>query len=444
MRSREPFELQQETKQEGRMWISQRREAPGQPVKAAFPGGAARSDEVIASSGVTFHIWRLYQHAWLACLFFPLVSLVRGPGSPWHLVLGLVALVFFAASYTWLMWPHPVHWAAQARTRSWRARLLWVALVVLALVLSLVYGSAWLWLFIGVAAIAGVLLPMRTAFAAVAILMFFPVFIIVGTTGGIGGIMHVDWRWPIALLLLVRGLGLDMIGMARMGSAIGELHATRRELARLQVEEERLRLARDLHDLLGQTLSMITLKSELARHLVTEEPDLCAQELSDIERVARQTLREVREAVAGYRQPQLESELEGARQLLSAAGIDYQIETLTLVLPPETSAVLAWTVREGVTNVIRHGRARHCEITLIQGNGTVGAEVINDGDVLPHAESATEQGFGLAGLRERVSALGGHLEVGPLMLSGTEHFRLHVELPLQSREAAQARREERV
>ncbi len=318
-----------------------------------------------------------------------------------------------------------------------------MALVVLALVFSLLYGSAWLWLFIGVAAIAGVLLPMRAAFAAVAILMFFPVFIVVGTTGGTDGISAVDWRWPIALLLLVRGLGLDMIGMARMGGAIRELHATRRELARLQVEEERLRLARDLHDLLGQTLSMITLKSELARHLVKEEPDRCVQELSEIERVARQTLREVREAVAGYRQPQLSSELEGARQLLSAAGINSQIEPLIEALPLETSAVLAWTVREGVTNVIRHSRAQHCEITLLQGNGTVGAEVINDGDVLPHAESPTRQGIGLAGLRERVSALGGHLEVGPLTLSGTEHFRVHVELPLQSHGAAQAGQEER-
>jgi len=379
--------------------------------------------------------WRLYQHAWLACLLFPLVSLVREPGSPWHLVLGFVALGWYAASYTWLMWPHPVHWAAQARTRSWRARLLWMALVVLALVFSLVYGSAWLWLFIGVAAIAGVLLPMRTAFAAVAILMFFPVFIIVGTTGGIGGIMQVDWRWPIALLLLVRGLGLDMIGMARLGSAIGELHATRRELARLQVEEERLRLSRDLHDLLGQTLSMITLKSELARHLVTEEPDRCAQELSDIERVARQTLREVREAVAGYRQPRLESELEGVRQLLEAAGIDYQIEALTLVLPPETSAVLAWTVREGVTNVIRHVRARHCEIKLIQGNGTVGAEVINDGGRAARAEIPPE--------RERVSALGGRMEAGSLTLSGKEHFRVRVELPINPGGEAPVFQEER-
>ncbi len=415
------------------MRISQRQETAGQPVKPACPAGTVRSDEVIASSGVTFHLWRLYQHAWLTCLFFPLVSLVREPGSPWHLVLGLVALGFFATSYTWLMWPHPVHWAAQARTRSWKALLLWVALVVLALVFSLEYGSTWLWLFIGVAAIAGVLLPMRTAFAAVAILMFVPVFIVVGTTGGIGSISAVDWRWPIALLLLVRGLGLDMIGMARMGSAMRALHTTRRELARLQVEEERLRLARDLHDLLGQTLSMITLKSELARHLIKEEPDRCVQELSEIERVARQTLREVREAVAGYRQPQLSSELEGARQLLSAAGIDLRLEPLSETLPPEISAVLAWTVREGVTNVIRHSRARHCLIRLTQQDGRVWAEVINHGGNQERLESApVRPGLGLAGLRERVSALGGRMEAGPLTLSDQERFRVQVELPMQS------------
>ncbi len=425
------------------MRISQRRKTAGQPVKPGCPAGTVRSDEVIASSGVTFHIWRLYQHAWLACLLFPLVSLVREPGEPGHLVLGLVALVFFAASYTWLMWPHPVHWAAQARIRSWRARLLWMVLVVLALVFSLVYGSAWLWLFIGVAAIAGVLLPMRTAFAAVAILMFFPVFIIVGTTGGIGSISAVDWRWPIALLLLVRGLGLDMIGMARMGSAIRELHTARRELARLAVIEERLRLSRDLHDLLGQTLSVITLKSELARGLVAEEPARCAQELAEIEQVSRQMLREVRKTVAGYRQPTLANELDGARQLLEAAGIAYDIEQLTEELPPALDAVLAWTVREGITNVIRHSRARHCLLRLTQEQGWIGAEVLNDEERTEDSlEKRAGQGSGLLGLRERVSVLGGTVEAGLLTLSGKPHFRLRVELPMQRQVEATPLQEE--
>ena len=412
------------------MWISQCRETPGLPLQANAPGKAARPDEVIASSGVAFHIWRLYQHAWLACLLFPLVSLIHEPGPPWHLVLGLAALVLYAASYTWLMWPHPVHWANRARTRSPVARLVWMMLIALSIVFSLVYGSAWLWLFIGVAAIAGVLLPMYTAFAAVAILMLLPIVIMVGMNGGIGGIGTVDWRWSIALLLLVRGLGLDMIGVARLGSAIRELHTARRELARMAVIEERLRLARDLHDLLGQMLSTITLKSELARHLVTEEPGRCTQELSDIERVARHTLREVREAVAGYRQPRLESELEGARQLLEAAGIAAQIEPSSEAFSPEVSAVFAWTVREGVTNVIRHSRARRCRIHLTHKNGWACAEIINDGCGRVRATSSARPGLGLAGLRERVNTLGGHMEAGPLMLPGAEHFRVHVELPI--------------
>src|SRR5260370_42329419 len=136
MRSREPFVLRQANRRD-RMRISQRREIAGQPVRPGGPAGTVRSDELIASSGLTFHLWRLYQRAWLACLFFPLVSLVRERGEPGHLVLGFVALGWYAASYTWLMWPHPVHWAAQARIRSWRARLLWMALVVPALVFSL-------------------------------------------------------------------------------------------------------------------------------------------------------------------------------------------------------------------------------------------------------------------------------------------------------------------
>jgi len=412
--------------------------AKGERIRASAESEPA--NEVIAESGVTFHLWRLYQHFWLVCLLFPLASLMSQPGAWVRLAVGITALLFFASSYTWIMWPHPVNQRVQARTRSRLSFLLFVVLSLQVTMFSLVDGSSFLWLFIGVSAIAGVLLPMRSAGIVVVLFTLLPLFITMVTHGGVVGI---DWWWLIALMLLVRGLGLDMIGVARMGSAIRELHTARLELARLKVEEERLRMARDLHDLLGHTLSLITLKSELAHDLVREEPERCAQEISEIERVARQTLREVREAVAGYRQPRLESELDGARQLLEAAGIDYQIESLKEALPPVLDATLAWTVREGVTNVIRHSHARHCTITLKEEHGRIWARVLNDGSTLEHMENIPGRpGLGLAGLSERVTTLGGCMETGPLSFSPKEGFCLQVELPIQSQRQVQRLQEE--
>jgi two-component system, NarL family, sensor histidine kinase DesK len=421
------------------MQISHHRKIAGLAVRAPSPGESARSEEVIASSGVTFQLWRLYQHAWLVCLIFPLAQVVREPISPWQVALRGLALLIFAAGYTWLMWPHPASQQTRARAHLRLGFLLFSALGIVALVFSLVYGPAWFWLFIGVSAIAGMLFPLRRAFEVIVLLTLLPLIL---TLMMHGGLVAVDLWWLLALMLLVRGLGLDMIGVARLSSAIRELHTARRELARLAVIEERERLARDLHDLLGQTLSMITLKSELAGCLITEEPERCAQELAEIERVSRRTLREVREAVAGYRQPNLICELEGAQQLLEAAGIDAQTEPLKEPLPPGLDAALAWTVREGVTNVIRHSRAKQCCIHLTQRNGTIEAEVLSDGGERRQEEKTSQRGLGLAGLRERVSALGGYLEAAPLLLQGKEHFRLRVELPLQSHAEASAFQED--
>ena len=393
--------------------------------------GMEGAEALVASSGISFHLWRLYQQFWLlVCLLFPVVSLVREPPSPVHLLLAIAALVSFAASYTWLMWPHPASSAARARSRSRSSLMLFAVLIVLVVVLSLTYGLAFLWLFIGVSGIAGVLLPVRRAFVAVTILIFLPLVISVGVTGSIAS---VDWLQLIPLMLLVRGLGLDMIGMTRLSSALRKLHTTQEELACLKVEEERLRMARDLHDLLGHTLSLITLKSKLAGRLVEQEPARAAQEIREVEYVARQALREVREAVTGYRQPRLANEVDSARQLLEAAGIQCSLEYTELELPAALDAVLAWTVREGVTNVIRHSHAQHCVIRLNCDHNTARAEVINDGNLRERASSAQgREGLGLSGLTERVTSLGGSIEAGPVRTPGRMGFRLYVELPVEA------------
>ncbi|HET8844470.1 MAG TPA: sensor histidine kinase [Ktedonobacteraceae bacterium] len=421
------------------MQIGHHQDTRAQANQAVFSVGTAGHKEAIASSGVSFRLWRLYQHAWLVCLAFPLIELVQKPITLWHLTLGLLALTGFATGYTWLMWPHPATLGAQLRSQSRISWLCFGILSTLTLVFSLIDGPSFLWLFIGLSALAGLLFPQRKAFAVIVVLTLSALALAVTMNGGIA---RVDWWWLIAFLLLVRGIGLDMIGVARMGSAIRELHIARRELARLAVIEERERLARDLHDLLGQTLSMISLKSELARCLIEEDPRRCAQELSEIEQVGRMTLREVRKTVAGYRQPRLSNEVDGARQLLEAAGISCEIKDLNVELPQSLDAALAWTVREGVTNVIRHSRARQCWIRLKQREGFVEVEVLNDGGERRPEERVSRRGSGIAGLRERISLLGGKLEAGPLLRQEKEHFHVFVQLPFRKQGEASASQEE--
>lgn len=177
-------------------------------------------------------------------------------------------------------------------------------------------------------------------------------------------------------------------------------------LGKLAVAEERLRLARDLHDLLGHNLSVIALKSELAGKLLEPAPDRAITEINEIEAVARTSLHDIREAVAGYRQPTVEMELQGAREILAAAGISYS-SSIETSLSGESEAPFAWAIREGVTNVIRHSRARRCSIRLANANRAVTLEVIDDG---APAGPPSESGSGLAGLRERFAAIGGSVE----------------------------------
>ncbi|GCE16524.1 sensor histidine kinase [Dictyobacter kobayashii] len=237
-------------------------------------------------------------------------------------------------------------------------------------------------------------------------------------------------------LVFVLVVGIVVIGLVQAIVISRELRAAREEIARLAVMNERLRIARDLHDLLGHNLSLITLKSELAGRLLAVAPTRAAKEIQDIEQVARTTLQEVREAVSTYRQPTLASELEGAQEILAAAGISYRYHSDQASLerlPTTSEAVLAWAIREGITNVIRHGRAQSCSLQLIREKNVMRLEILNDcGQATPAASSSYSSGNGLRGLAERVDTLGGTFAAGR---DHNGNFLLSITVPLTQKKS---------
>ena len=232
---------------------------------------------------------------------------------------------------------------------------------------------------------------------------------------------------------IVQGVSVTIIGVTvfstgQVRRANRELVEARHELARLAVADERVRIARDLHDSIGQSLAVITLKSELAGRLLPDEPERAKREIQDIERVSREAMVSVRDTVGGYRRPTLEGELAAAREVLAAADIAPSIETVDEGLPPIVDTVLAWTVREGITNVVRHSGAREVRIHIDRRGQWAEATITDDGSGVGAGGAEDGRGSGLIGLSERVKALGGRFEAGPVASGG---FRLDVALPLE-------------
>jgi two-component system sensor histidine kinase DesK len=241
---------------------------------------------------------------------------------------------------------------------------------------------------------------------------------------------ELGYSLPTAAVTL--SIGAMMLAFGRLIAANIELERARHELARLAVNDERMRFARDLHDLLGHSLSVIALKAELAGRLLGEDPDAAAVHVRELEGVARQALVEVRETVSGYRRPVLAAELDGARMALRAAGIDATLERSEVPLEPDVEALMAWAVREGTINVIRHSGARSCRVVIVPGLAATSVEVLDDGcgpgtREADHAAHAHDTGGnGLAGLRERAESMAGRLEAG---LGPNGGFRLCVTVP---------------
>ncbi|MHA6763154.1 sensor histidine kinase [Streptacidiphilus sp. PAMC 29251] len=219
--------------------------------------------------------------------------------------------------------------------------------------------------------------------------------------------------------------GAIVFVMLKLFSVVSQLKETREELARAAVAEERLRFSRDLHDLLGHSMSVIALKAEVVRRLAPTDLKAALAQAEDIEQVSRKALAEIREAVSGYRETGLTEELHRARSLLSAASIESVVRESGPPLPAQAEGLLAWVVREGVTNVVRHGSgAQHCEIDLDRGSDPVRLSISNDGTGCP---AAAGDGNGLRGLTERVAAAGGTLTAEP----SESGFRLLATLPAQ-------------
>ncbi len=354
---------------------------------------------------------------WIGFIVAPVVdALGRSSQAEAHHWLVVAAAVAFAAVYVAMV----LNWMDMDRPlRSYSLGLLQLALAV-----ALTVGDNYTWgyLFCYCGACAAIIAPQSIGFLAVLACAGIQIASTEIAGGGLGS--------SLGFAASVVGVGLLMTLMRDLRVRNRELADARAELAHAAVAAERERFARDLHDLLGHSLSVIAIKAELAGRLLPGSPERAAVEVGEVEAVARQALSEVRQAVSGYRQPTLAGELEGARVALTAAGIDASIEREPVALDPEVEAVLAWTVREGATNVIRHSGARHCSVTVRAQAGDAGVEVLDDG--IGRDSARVEPGVGgngLTGLRERAASLRGRIEAGSAPGGG---YRLAVSVPVPS------------
>jgi len=338
----------------------------------------------------------LFAAVWLFFLVDPLLT-------GWHDrdevggIVGMLATVAFAVVYM----------ALWIRMREDRVRLIecpplrftapyLTALVVLALVMILSLGETGLASIVYIAVACVMVLPLRAAAPVVLLLIVCSLALSAVE----------DWGSQIGLAFGIMAASVAIFGMRMVIRRNLDLLRAEQENADLAIENERSRFARDLHDILGHSLTVITVKAELARRLLDAgTPEATARvraELADLERLSRDALTDVRRAVEGYRELTLPGELARARTALAAAEIEARLPNSADEVPTDLRELFAWTVREGVTNVIRHSGARTCEVRLSPSC----AEVRDDGRGADGRGSGAGLGSGLAGLRERAAVAG--------------------------------------
>ncbi|MEV1156186.1 histidine kinase [Micromonospora chokoriensis] len=362
--------------------------------------------------------WRftgwLLAAVWLFFLNVPLATALHQP-ELWRRILGVAALVVFSVGYVLLF-----QWARRLRQSlapipAGRAR------VGLALLLSVGLASIpgtdgdWLATLVYVAAAGVFLLPPWEALAVV---------VVCAVTPALASWLVAGWEAESGIVFAVLLASFAMFGVAQLAQRNSQLQAAQQEIARLAIAEERARAARDLHDILGHSLTVVAIKAELAGRLIEMDTDRAAVEIAEVEALARAALADVRQTAGAYRDVTLAAELAGARSALAAAGIAADLPAEVPDLPKEWDRLFGWAVREGVTNVVRHSGARCCTVRVHADR----VEVSDDGRG-PSTPDAT--GSGLVGLRERAGRLDAAVTVG--RRPGGDGFLLRVHAPGETR-----------
>jgi two-component system, NarL family, sensor histidine kinase DesK len=345
------------------------------------PGPAGRIGVLFAAVWLVFLV-DSFQEAW---------RIAWGERNALAGWIGLTATVAFSVCYIAVFQRVRSHRLRRLSRVPVREALLMVGgLFALMLVMVLAIGQQGADAVVYVAVVAVMCLPPRAAL---------PVTLLLAVGVEVLGHTVPGWSDAGGLTFAICTASFAMWGVTQLMARNVELLHAREENARLAVAEERNRFARDLHDILGHSLTVITVKAELANRLLDVDADRARSELADLERLSRDALADVRRAVEGYRDLSLPGEIARAREALRAAEIAAELPNSTDDVPSELRELFAWTVREGVTNVIRHSRASRCTVRLDAERVEVRDDGVGAGD-------RTERGHGLDGLRERASALG--------------------------------------
>jgi two-component system sensor histidine kinase DesK len=312
--------------------------------------------------------------------------------------IGIPSLVILSALTIWITSAAAEHWAPRRRLATLLAQGLvtYLPIIVLGLVWAEMAGF-----------FAGSVLLLLSGWVAWALFAAVVGSMLAASVIAVTVLSNLTASNAAYLTLLTLLFGLVVFALARLSLLIRYVHAKRGELAQLAVISERMRFARDLHDLLGYSLSAITLKSEFTRRLVGSNPGRARDELAEVLDIARQALADVRIVASGYRNISLAKEASSVTSLLGAAGIDARVDINCGALDEKVDTVFATILREAVTNMLRHSTARHCAIEASIAGETIRLQVSNDG--VAHSAASGRAGGGLENLSARLATIGGQI-----------------------------------